>query len=142
MGPQQRCCGIVVGPSSSLTKYSRLQWGRSSAAAELAALLSYSVFKDLRKALRAVHPAAPEWLTPAKRRRLEVPWNHTPNCSRAVAGVRFPPDRSHGLTRHENGVVGHFSFQNPRQQPRLHFQQPAVADAVFEDRVGNERIHS
>ncbi len=34
-----------------------LQWGRGIDAAEMATPLSYSVFKDLRKPLRAVHAA-------------------------------------------------------------------------------------
>ena len=61
-----RLCGLTssfclpLGPSISTPLVQVLQWGRDHVIAELAALLFYSVFKDLRARQRAPHHFTPK----------------------------------------------------------------------------------
>ena len=78
-----------------------------------------------------------------------VPVVRTPNsCRRQTLSVRerFPvcrprPTARIRLSRCEHRIFANFSLQYSRQQPRLDLQQPPVADPVFKQRVGHQRVH-
>ena len=59
-------CGIATGLLGTGTA-SVLQWGRDHVTAEIAALLSYSVFKDLRARLRAPHNSTSKYTFQTRR---------------------------------------------------------------------------
>jgi hypothetical protein len=47
-----------------------------------------------------------------------------------------------GLACYENRILADLSFQDASQQARLDFKQPAIADPILEQRVGDQRIHA
>src|ERR1035437_322341 len=119
----------------------QLQWGRDVSIPEIAMPLFYSVFNDLRACSRApLHlkhisppPTTPHAATSCRPAPLHPREPPPLNPPRPAARTRLP--------RRKHRVFRNLPLQNTRQQPRLDFQQPPVAHAVFEQGVRHQRIH-
>src|SRR5262249_30479881 len=96
----------------------RLQWGRDRSIAELAAILTYSDFKDLPAYLRVAHTANRPHAMPALSYLTQPTDFISPNSTRAVPGFLPPPHRSQRPQRVPKTGYSPISPSNTRASSR------------------------
>ena len=142
MGPRLVRARKVADEPSIRRALQRLQWGRDRSIAEIGPSLSYLVFKDLRRVLRAARRRRRASRSAALRHRRIARITCRLSALRAVAGIsRVILPLAVGVTASRTRISRQLASHHPREQARLDLQHAPVADTVAEQRVRDQRVH-